>query len=66
MTELSDLPASARERRQATGFGGAEGNELLTTRRRRAVLTILLLAEGVTILHPRRPAGAPTCSSGRC
>jgi hypothetical protein len=50
VTELTDAPTTARERRRATRLGGAEGNELLTIAVA-TVLTILLLAEGVTILH---------------
>jgi hypothetical protein len=50
VTELADAPATARERRRATRLGGADGNELLTVGAA-TVLTILLLAEGVTILH---------------
>jgi hypothetical protein len=57
VTELTDLPATARERRRETGFGGAEGNELLTIGAA-TVLTILLLAEGVTILNVRGLLGA--------
>jgi len=57
VTELTDVPASARERRRATGLDGAEGNELLTIGAA-TVLTILLLAEGVTILNMRGLLGA--------
>jgi hypothetical protein len=57
VTELTDVPATARDRRRATGAGGAEGNELLTIGAA-TVLTILLLAEGVTILHMRGLLGA--------
>jgi hypothetical protein len=57
VTELTDVPASPRERRRATGAGGAEGNELLTIAAA-TVLVILLLAEGVTILHLNGLLGA--------
>lgn len=57
MTELTDAPTTARERRRATRLGGAEGNELLTIGAA-TVLTILLLAEGVTILQMRGLLGA--------
>jgi hypothetical protein len=57
VTELTDVPTSARERRRATGLGGAAGNELLTIAAA-TVLTILLLAEGVTILHLNGLLGA--------
>jgi hypothetical protein len=57
VTELTDVPASARERRRATGLGGADGNELLTIAAA-TVLTILLLAEGVTILQLNGLLGA--------
>jgi hypothetical protein len=57
VTELTDVHATARERRRATGLGGADGNELLTIGAA-TVLTILLLAEGVTILQMRGLLGA--------
>jgi hypothetical protein len=51
VSDLADVPRAAeRRRREATRLGGIDGNELLTSSVA-ALLTILLLAEGVTILH---------------
>jgi hypothetical protein len=50
VTDLTDAPPTARARRRATRLGGADGNELLTVAVA-TVLTVLLIAEGVTILH---------------
>jgi hypothetical protein len=49
VSRLADAPA-AQARRRALRFGGVEGNELLTSSVA-ALLTILLVAEGVTIIH---------------
>jgi hypothetical protein len=49
VSEPADAPA-AETRRDARRLGGIEGNELLTSTAA-AILTILLLAEGVTIVH---------------
>jgi hypothetical protein len=49
MTEFTDA-APVRAHSRAERFGGTEGNELLTSAAA-ALLTILLLAEGVTIVH---------------
>jgi hypothetical protein len=51
VTELADAPTADRERR-ATSVGGVEVNELLTSSVA-ALLVILLIAEGVTILNMR-------------
>jgi hypothetical protein len=56
VTELADPPRAER-RRAARRLGGIEGNELLTSTAA-ALLTILLLAEGVTIVHLNGLLGA--------
>ena len=49
MSELADV-ARAEVHHRAERFGGTEGNELLTSAAA-ALLTILLLVEGATIVH---------------
>ena len=63
MTELADAPRTEPARR-ASRLAGVEVNELLTSSAA-ALLTILLIAEGITILD-LAACSARTCSSGWC
>ena len=55
VTELADRPADRGRRARPDASAGIELNELLTSSAA-ALLTILLIAEGITILDMQRPA----------